>query len=67
MSGSFRLLVEPGVEPGSGNDPATALLTVVDLADDAVIGVADEWGVRRPRPGVVGGAVVGSVPWCSAW
>jgi hypothetical protein len=43
------------------------VLSVVDLADDAFIGVADDWGVRRPRPGVVGGALVGLVTGCSAW
>jgi hypothetical protein len=43
----------------------TRLLIVVDFADDAFIGVADGWGVRRPRPGVVGGALVGSVMGCS--
>jgi len=42
-------------------------LSVVVLADDAFIVGADEWGVRRPRPGVVGGALVGSVTGCSAW
>jgi hypothetical protein len=44
---------------------AGQVLSVVDLADDAFIGVADEQGVRRPRPGVVGGALVGSVTECS--
>jgi hypothetical protein len=43
------------------------VLSVVDLADDAFIGVADDWGVRKPRPVVVGGALVGSVTGCSAW
>jgi hypothetical protein len=41
------------------------MLSVVDFADDVFIGVADEWGVRRPRPVVVGGALVGSVTGCS--
>jgi hypothetical protein len=36
-------------------------LSVVDLADDAVVVVAEDRGVRRPRPVVVGGALVGSV------
>ena len=39
--------------------PAASVLTVVDLADDGVIGVADVLGVRRPRPLVAGGALVG--------
>ncbi len=43
------------------------LLSVVVLADDAFIGGADDWGVRKPRPVVVGGALVGSVTGCSAW
>jgi hypothetical protein len=30
---------------------AVALLTVVDLADDAVIGVAEHWDATRPRSG----------------
>jgi len=41
------------------------VLSVVDLADDGVIGVAEGSGVRRPRPLVAGGAVVGSVTGCS--
>jgi hypothetical protein len=43
------------------------LLSVVDFADDAFIGVVDDWGVRKPRPVVVGGALVGSVMGCSVW
>jgi hypothetical protein len=46
---------------------ANKVLSVVDLVDDAFIGVADDWGVRKPRPVVVGGALVGSVTGCSAW
>jgi len=42
------------------------LLTVVDLADEAVIDVADDPGVRRPRPLVADRALVGSVTGCSA-
>jgi hypothetical protein len=42
-------------------------LSVIDFADDAVIVVADDWGVRRPRPRVAGGALVGWVAGCSAW
>jgi hypothetical protein len=62
--------------PGSGTTPVVTsvglrsdalLLSVVDLADDVFIGVADDWGVRKPRPVVVGGALVGSVTGCSAW
>jgi hypothetical protein len=43
------------------------LLTVVDLADGAVIRVADEHGVEGPRPLVADGAVVGFLPGSSAW
>jgi len=43
------------------------LLSVVDLADDAVIGVADDLGVRGPRPLVADGALVVWVMGCSAW
>lgn len=43
------------------------LLSVVDLADDGVIEVAGDRGVRMPRPLVAGGALVGSVTVCSAW
>jgi hypothetical protein len=43
-----------------------AVLTVVDLADDAVVRFADERGVERPRPLVADGALVGFVPGCSA-
>ena len=43
------------------------VLTVVDLADGAVVRVADERGVEGPRPLVADGAVVGLVPGCSAW
>jgi NAD(P)-dependent dehydrogenase (short-subunit alcohol dehydrogenase family) len=43
------------------------LLSVVDLADDGVIGVADDLGVRGPRPLVADGALVVSVTGCSAW
>jgi hypothetical protein len=42
------------------------LLSGVDLADCAVVGVADDLGVRRPRPLVADGALVGSVTGCSA-
>jgi len=42
------------------------VLTVVDLADEAVIDVADDPGVRRPRPLVADRALVGSVTGCSA-
>lgn len=37
------------------------LLSVVDLADDGVIGCAEVLGMRRPRLLVAGGAVVVSV------
>jgi len=43
------------------------LLTVADLADDAVVRDADEVGVGRPRPLDVDGAFVGLVPVSSAW
>jgi hypothetical protein len=43
------------------------LLTVADLADDAVVRVADDGGVERPRLLVAGGALVGLLPGCSAW
>lgn len=46
---------------------AYAVLSVVDLADDGVIGVAGDLGVRRPRPQSADGALVGSVTGCSAW
>jgi hypothetical protein len=42
-------------------------LTVADLADDAVVQVADDGGAEGPRPLVADGALVGSVPGCSAW
>jgi hypothetical protein len=42
------------------------LLTVVDLADGAVIGVADDRGVRWPRPRVAAGAIFGWLMGCSA-
>ena len=41
------------------------LLTVVDPADDGVVGVADMPGVRMPRPVGPGGALVGAVTWSS--
>jgi hypothetical protein len=50
-----------------GDTVGARLLSVVDFADDAFIGVADDWGVRKPRPVVVGGALVGSVMGCSVW
>ena len=37
------------------------MLTVVDPADDGVVGVADVLGVGRPRPAGPGGALVGAV------
>jgi hypothetical protein len=43
------------------------VLSVVDLADDGVIDVAGERGVRTPRAVVVGGALVGWVRGCSVW
>jgi hypothetical protein len=49
------------------NGPNGYLLSVVDLADDDVIGVAEDAGVRGPRPLVAGGALVVSVTGCSAW
>jgi len=44
-----------------------AVLSVVHLADDAVIGVADGWGVRRPRLLVADGALVGLLAGWSVW
>src|SRR6266487_3168515 len=41
---------------------ADRLLTVADLADDAVVRIADERGAERPRPLVAGGALAGLVP-----
>ena len=43
------------------------VLTFVDLADGAVIRVADEHGVEGPRPLVADGAVVGFLLGSSAW
>jgi hypothetical protein len=42
------------------------LLTVVDPADDGVVGVAGGLVVKWPRPMVSGGAVVVAVPGSSA-
>jgi hypothetical protein len=42
-------------------------LSAVDLVDDAVIGVADDLGVERPRPLGADGAVVVLVMGCPAW
>jgi hypothetical protein len=42
------------------------VLTVVDSADDGVVGVADVSGVPMPRPAGPGGALVGAVPSWSA-
>ena len=42
------------------------LLTVVDSADDGVVGVADVLGVGMPRPAGPGGALVGAVTSWSA-
>jgi hypothetical protein len=42
-------------------------LSVVDLADDGVIDIAGERGVRTPRALVAGGALVGWVRGCSVW
>jgi len=47
--------------------PPPWLLSVVDLADDVVIGVADDRSVRRARPLVADGPLIGVVPGCSAW
>jgi hypothetical protein len=44
---------------------ADRLLTVADLADDAVVQNAEERGAERPRPLVAGGALIGLVPGCS--
>jgi hypothetical protein len=46
---------------------ADLLLTGVHFADDGVTGFADGVGVKRPRPRLAGGAVVGVVTGCSAW
>jgi hypothetical protein len=59
-----------GVPSAVGNNPLSAsntLLSVVDLAEHGVIGFADGLGVRRPRPLVADGALVGSVTGCSAF
>jgi len=40
---------------------APRLLTVVERADDGVIGVADVPGVGMPRPVGPGGALVGAL------
>jgi hypothetical protein len=42
------------------------MLTVVEPADDGVIGVADVPGVGMPRPAGPGGALVGAVTLWSA-
>ena len=58
------------VTPADGWVDTSAIprvLSVVDLADDAVIGVADDLGVRGPRPLVADGALVVWVMGCSAW
>jgi hypothetical protein len=49
------------------DSPNQGLLSVVDLAEHGVIGFADGLGVRRPRPLVADGALVGSVTGCSAF
>lgn len=55
---------EPG---GDGGGLALRVLTGVHFADDGVTGFADGVGVKRPRPRLAGGAVVGVVTGCSAW
>lgn len=47
--------------------PEHPVLTGVHFADDGVTGFADGVGVKRPRPRLAGGAVVGVVTGCSAW
>jgi hypothetical protein len=42
-------------------------LSVVDLAEDVVIGVADDVSVEMPRPLGPGGALAGWVTGCSSW
>jgi hypothetical protein len=42
------------------------LLTGALLGDDGVVGVDDGLGVERPRPVVLGGAVVVVVTWSSS-
>ena len=60
-------LAGDGVVVGSGGSAGVeGLLPVADLADDAVIGVADDLGAGRPRPLVADGAVVVPVMGCSA-
>jgi hypothetical protein len=54
-------------EPLSQLTMPPVMLAVVDLADGAVVRVADEYGVEGPRPLVADGVVVGFVPGCSAW
>jgi len=46
---------------------ARKLLTVVERADDGVIGFAEVPGVGMPRPAGPGGALVGAVTSWSAW
>jgi hypothetical protein len=50
------------VGPGAGEDAdGVWVLTVVDPADDGVVGVADVPGVGMPRPVGPGGALVGGL------
>jgi len=57
-------LILPANYPHTG---AALVLTVADLADDAVVRDADEVGVGRPRPLDADGALVGLVAVSSAW
>jgi hypothetical protein len=61
-----RLEVGDGFVDLFGDRPGQ-VLSVVDLADDGVIGVGEDAGMRGPRPLGAGGAVVVSVTGCSAW
>lgn len=65
-SGDRRLIWEHWFDPARGRGRARGLFSVIDLADDAVIVVADDCDVRGPRPLDADGAVVGSVTGCSA-
>ena len=53
-------------ERGQRALPISPAVVVVDLADDGVIGVADDQGASRPRLLVADGALVVSVMGCSA-
>ena len=60
------LIVRASLTNSGSRERRAQVLSVVDTADDGVVGVADVLDVKQPRPMLWGGAVVGGLTSWSA-